>query len=176
MAKNKMQIKYKARKRERNKNNQENEVESVKSILKTGLIVIIFLGVMYLMAFGLEKLGAFEKGYTHPTKETTFDYDSITMGTVFNRSEKTYYVVFDNFKSNYTSDSYINYLLESKETTYYKVDMSIPENAKYKGEKSNKKATKPSELVINGITLIKIKDGRIVDYVEGSDKIAEYLK
>ena len=54
--------------------------------------------------------------------------------------------------------------------------MSIPENAKYAGEKSNKKATKPSELQINGITLIKIKNGRIVDYIEGSDKIEEYLK
>ena len=172
-----MQIKYKSRKRERNKNKEEElPVESVKSILKTSLIVAVFLGVMYFMAFGLEKLGTFEKGYTPVSKETTIDYDSITVSTVFNRSEKTYFVIFDNFKSSYTSDSYVNLLLEKKDEKYYKVDMSIPENAKYAGDKPNKKATKPSELQINGITLIKIKNGRIVDYIEGSDKIEEYLK
>lgn len=177
MAKKSMQIKYKSKKRERNKNkNEETSEESIKSIIKTSLIVLVFLGAMYLMGYGLEKLGTFEKGYTPKSKETAIDYDSITVSTVFNRTEKTYFVIFDNFKSSFTSDSYINLLLEKKDEKYYKVDMSIPENAKYASEKSNKKATKPSELKINGITLIKIKNGRIADYVEGADKIEEYLK
>ena len=160
---------------ERNKNNMVEE-NTIKSLLKPVIIVLVFLGVMYLMAVGLEKLGTFERGYTAPSKETNFDYENISVSTVFNRNEKTYYVIFDNFKSSYTSNSYVNLLLESQDTTYYKVDMSIKENAKYASEKSNKKATKPSELKINGITLIKIKNGRIVDYIEGSDNIEEYLK
>ena len=69
MAKKSMQkIKYKSKKRERNKNKiEETPREEAKSILKTFLIVAVFLGVMYLMAFGLEKLGTFEKGYTPVT-------------------------------------------------------------------------------------------------------------
>lgn len=175
MAKKGMQIKYKSKKRERNKNKIEDD-SALKNLLKPVIIVAVFLGVMYLMAIGLEKLGTFEKGYTAPTKETEFDYKNITISTVFNRSEKAYYVIFDNFKSSYTSNSYVNLLLESQDTPYYKVDMSVKENAKYASEESNKKATKPSELKINGITLIKIKNGKIVDYIEGSDKIEEYLK
>ena len=72
MAKKGMQIKYKSKKRERNKNNVEvNKIDSVKSFSKTLIGVIIFLGVMYLCAFGMQKLGVFEAGYTTPSKEET---------------------------------------------------------------------------------------------------------
>ena len=53
--------------------------------------------------------------------------------------------------------------------------MSLGINASNKGEKGNPSASNPSELVINGPTLIKIKDGRIVKYLEDLDKIKEEL-
>ena len=178
MAKNKMQVKYKSQKRERNKNTQElTQEDSIKSFLKTLVGVAIFLGVMYLFVFGMQKLGVFEAGYTAPTKDaTTFSYEYIPVGTVFNRTEKTYFVLFDNYENNYTNDAYINSLLEDNKTPVYKVDMSLKENAKVKSDKANKNAKNASELKINDITLIKISKGAISEYIVGSEKIEEYLK
>ena len=177
MAKKGMQLKYKPKKRERNKNVEQNQDDSVKSFIKTLVGVIVFLGLMYLMGFGLQKLGVFDAGYTAPTKEATkFSYEYIPASTVFNRSDNTYYVLFDNYKSSFTSDSYINSLIDKEtKTAVYKVDMSIEENARIKGEKANPKATKFNELSINDITLIKITNGRISMYLSGIDKIEEYL-
>lgn len=178
MAKKSMQMKYKSRKRERNKNKtEETSIDQVKSFGKTLLGVAIFLGLMYLCTIGMQKVGVFEAGYTAPTKEETkFDYENIPASTVFTRSEKTYYVLFDNYKDNYSSDSYINTLVSKSKTRVYKVNMSLKENESIKGKEANKKATKASELSINDITLIKITNGRIADYIVGSKKIEEYLK
>lgn len=178
MAKKSMKLKYKSKKRERNKYDPTmNTKDSAKSFVKTFIGVLIFLGLMYLMVFGLEKLGLFQLGYTAPTKEDTeFDYEKIPIGTVFTRSEKTYYVLFDKYESVMTSDSYVNALVDSiDKVRVYKVDMSLGENAKYAGEKPNKKATRASELSINDITLIRITNGRIAEYYVGNEEIERHF-
>lgn len=179
MAKYKMNLRTKAPKRERNKQVTEvKAVEQFKSFAYTLIGVLAFIGVMALMVFGMQKAGLFEKGYTRPTKEeTTIDYEYIAIGTILNREENTYYVLFDNYESNYTNDNYINGLL-SKQKNYrvYKVDMSKPENAKYLSKEENKDAKEVNDLKINGITLIKVSNGKIATYVSGIDKIEEYLK
>lgn len=179
MAKKSMQIKYKTQKRERNKKNVEvTPKESATSFIKTLCGVLIFIGIMYLMMVGMKALGLFEAGYTKPSKEAvTISYEFIPASTVFNRSDSEYYVLFDNYKSNYTSNNYINsLLLNDKSKVVYKVDMSLKENEFVKGEKENTKARNVNELSINGVTLIKIKNGVISEYISGSDKIEEYLK
>ena len=52
------------------------------------------------------------------------------IGTVFNRPEKEYLVVFDDYSKNL--NPYINTLAEKNKLRAYKVDMSKPENAKYR--------------------------------------------
>ena len=176
MAKKGMNLKYKSRKRERNKNKNVEE-NPVKSFGLTLLYVLIFLGVSYLAILGLQALGLFLEGYTAPNKEAaSIDYVFINANTVFNRDEKEYYVLFDNYDSDYTKDAYVNDLVDKLDTRVYKVDMNKEMNAVYKGEKANKKATKVEELSINDTTLIKIKSGRIVEYLVGSEDIEEYLK
>lgn len=178
MAKKGMNIKYKSKKRERNKYNPTMSTnDALRSSLFVFIGVIVFLVVMYLCVVGMEKLGVFEAGYTHPSKETMIDYDYINVGTVFTRSEKTYYVIFDDYSSNVSYDMYIDTLLSKKDKTrIYKVDMSKKENSKFASSKSNKKANNANELKINGITLIKITNGKIKDYIEGSANIESYLK
>lgn len=179
MAKKSMQLKYKPKKRERNKANEEITTEdNIKSICKTFIGVLVFLGLMYLMGLGFQKLGAFDIGYTAPSKEAaTISYEYIPVSTVFNRSDKEYFVLFDNYESSITSDSYINQLISNdKSHVYYKVDMSLKENAKVKGETANKNASNVSELSINDITLIKITNGKITMYLTGSESIEDYLE
>ena len=53
--------------------------------------------------------------------------------------------------------------------------MSLGINAKYKSEFGNPKAIRPSELKIAVPTLIKIKNGSIVKYLESIDDIESEL-
>ena len=177
MAKKGMNIKYKSRKRERNKYDPTmNEKDTFKSGVKVFIGVGIFLGLMYLCVVGMEKLGVFMAGYTAPTKETKIDYEYINIGTVFNRPDKVYYVLFDDYSTNISYDMYVNTLMSDSKIPVYKVDMSKAENSKFASEIGNKKATRSNELKIHGITLIKMVNGRIKDYIEGSNNIETYLK
>ena len=176
MAKKNMQIRYKKQKRERNKKEEITKDDQIKSIIKTVAIVLVFIGIMYLMMLGLEKLGVFEMGYTAPSHETEFSYEYIKVGTVFNRSDSTYYVLFDDYSNNISSNTYLDNTISSKlDSPVYKVDMSKGQNAKYKGENPNKDAKEPSELQINDITLIRINNGRIDMYLTGSEEIEEFV-
>lgn len=177
MANKKMNIKYKAQKRERKQKVEVTTKDQAKSIIFTFVGVVLFLGLFYLGMLGLEKLGLFQKGYTAPNaKEIEVSTEYITIGNVFNKSNQVYYVLFDNYENNFTSDSYVNALVDNiSGTNVYKVDMSRPENAKFSSQKENKNATKSEELAINGVTLIKIKNGKIVKYVSGNENIEEYL-
>lgn len=175
MAKNNMKLNYKKQKRVRKNNITVEENNPLKQLLFTTLGVLVFIGIVYLGVLGLEKLGTFEKGYTKKTEGVaTIDYEFIPIGTVFNRKESVYYVLFDNYKTN-KEDPYVNTIISKLEDPVYKVDMSLNENAKYASDKSNAKATKVKDLKINGVTLIKINKGHIAKYITGSDKIEEYI-
>ena len=179
MAKKGMNLKYKKQKRERNKYNPEkNNVDSAKSFIINLLSVLLFMGLMYLIVLGLQKLGLFQAGYTAPTKDaTTISYEYIPASTVFNRNESSYYVIFDNYESNFSYNSYVDYLLDKKDNMrVYKVDMSVKENARFKGEIANSSAKNVNELSIDDITLIRITNGKIAMYLTGSEKIEEYLE
>lgn len=173
MTKNNMKLKYKPKKRE--KKIEVTQDDKIKSIIYTIIGVFVFFGLMYLCVLGLNKLGAFEEGYTKPQSNVEFDYEKIMIGSVFNREEQTYYVLFDNYKDNKV-DSYINSLVDELDYTVYKVDMSLSENSSHISETANKSASKSSELEINDITLIKITNGKIVKYLTGIDDIESYLE
>lgn len=178
MAKKSMNMRVKSVKRERNKKKEERTtLDEMKSFLFTFIGVLGFLVVCYLGILGMKALGVFDKGYTAPSKdETEISYEFIGIGTVFNRELDTYYVLFDNYKSNYTKDAYINYLADTSDIKTYKVDMNDFANAKYASEESNPKAQKVEDLKINGITLMKVQKGKNVKYITGSEEIEKYLK
>lgn len=179
MAKKSMNMKVKSVKRERNKNKEVvKEDATFKSFMTTSVGVLAFVGVTYLGLLGMEKLGVFDPGYIAPNKgEVEIDKTFINIGTVFNRDTETYYVLFDNYKNNYSKDVYINYLLDSqKDIKVYKVDMNLESNKKYLSEEVNEKAQNVNDLKINGITLMKVSKGKNVKYIIGSENIEEYLK
>lgn len=173
MAKNNMKLKYKAKKRERKV--ELTAEDKIKSAIYTVVGVFLFFGLMYLCVLGLNKIGAFEEGYKKPDTKTEFSYEKIMIGNVFNRSEKSYYVLFDNYK-NYMVNNYIDSLIKDSDEVVYKVDMSLSENASHISDESNKSASNSEELKINDITLIKISNGKIVKYLTGSDEIESYLE
>lgn len=157
------------------------EEQEMKNLVLIIFIIAVVFGLMYLLTYGILEKGLLTKGYTKPTVQTpVVDYETATIGTVFDKPEKEYYVVFDNFGDINEKSVYLDSLLtmyEDKDETLpiYKVDMSYGINDQYKSEKSNKKANKSVDLKIKGVTLIKIKNGKNVLYLDDIDKIAAEL-
>ena len=177
MAKSKINMKYKPKKRERkNTINVSSTENQTKSIIITIVVTVGFIAIIYLGALGLEKIGVFEEGYTKPTTETEMSYTDILIGETFNRPDHEYIVLFDTFGDK-TNDVYVKYLAEKYTAlNIYYVDMSGAPNNKYVSETSNPNAKNVSDLKINGVTLVKIKGGRITKYITGNDSVAEFFK
>jgi len=176
MAKSKMNIKYKSRKRERNKKKEIDPKSEMKSNIITVISIGLVIAFVYVGVILLEKSGAFEAGYTKPDKVTEISYSDILIGEAFNRNESDYLVLFDEFDSN-TYDVYVRGLAEQYESkNIYYVDMSLSPNKNYKSEEVNTNPKNVNDLKINGITLMRVLNGKVTEYITGSENVANYLK
>lgn len=167
-------IKKETKKIENNK--LDGEILSfIKIALGVGVVVLIVFGATILM----NKLGVFDEGYTKPERgEIIISYEEATVGTIFNRPDTEYYVVFDDFTENpnqYLTSILFRYSNEEETLPIYKVDMSNGFNIKYAGEQGNPSAQKVEDIKINGVTLIKIVNGKNVKYIEGTTNIENEL-
>ena len=167
-------IKKETKKIENNK--LDGEILSfIKIALGVGVVVLIVFGATILM----NKLGVFDEGYTKPERgEIIISYEDATVGTIFNRPNAEYYVIFDDFTEN--PNQYLTSILfrcsnEEETLPIYKVDMSNGFNTKYAGEQGNPSAQKVEDIKINGVTLIKIVNGKNVKYIEGTTNIENEL-
>lgn len=157
---------------------EENEIRKLIIIIFS---ILMFFGVMYLITYALLNKGVFSKDYVRSFKtEGVIDYETSTIGTIFDKADKEYYVIFDYFDDLQKKNVYLKTLLDiysdkSKTLPIYKVDMSKLTKTKYLSEKENVNASKSSDLRINGTTLIKIKNGKNVLYLSDIDKISKEL-
>lgn len=144
------------------------------------LCVLAILGLFYLLAVHITEKN--DTSGADPEEEETIsdDYSEILLGSSFNRSEKEYLVVYYDYdnqdiKSTLTT-SILDYTSKDDNLTVYKVDMSNVFNNSYvTEEETNKEPSSVDELKINGPTLIKFKNNKVVDYVEGLEQVKEYL-
>lgn len=151
-----------------------NDEINIKSFAKIMIFLLLGFGSLYFITYFMQKAGMFDAGYTPlQSQEAVITYEDALIGTVFNRPEKEYYVLFHNFDNN--SNVYLNNLINSYEGTLYEVDMSYGTNKNYVSEESNKSAQTSEKLRIKGETLIKIKNGKNVLYIEGIDNIKAQL-
>ena len=167
-------IKKETKKIENNK--LDGEILSfIKIALGVGVVVLIVFGATILM----NKLGVFDEGYTKPERgEIIISYEDATVGTIFNRPDAEYYVIFDDFTENpnqYLTSILFRYSNEEETLPIYKVDISNGFNTKYAGEQGNPSAQKVEDIKINGVTLIKIVNGKNVKYIEGTTNIENEL-
>ena len=127
----------------------------------------------------MNNLGVFDEGYTKPDRgEITISYETATVGTMFNRPEEEYYLIFDEYTENlnqYLTSILYRYSSEEDKLPIYQIDMNDGFNTKYIGEQGNPSAQKVEDVKINGITLIKISNGKNVKYIEGIENIENEL-
>ena len=157
--------------------------EESNEIIKLVKIVGVVVGVILLaslLTMLMNKKGVFDEGYVEtPKPETVFSYDNILKGSVFTRKEKTYYVI---LMDTYDGDEYIKQAVakyktdDKKKTPLYIVDLHNGFNKDIIAEKGNPSAQKAEDLKVKDPTLIKIVNGKNVEYTDNIDSIANKLK
>lgn len=168
----------KIKKQKINYNIETNDNELI-SFIKILIVLVVVIGGIYGLIVLLKAKGILLEGYTKPEVKTAeISYEYTLAGTAFSKSDSEYYVVFDEFsgeKDEYLYGILYTYSQEEKKLPIYKVDMYDGMNASIKSEKSNKNANSSKDLKINGSTLIKIKNGKNILYIEGAENIEKEL-
>ena len=151
--------------------------------VKKFIIILLSIIVLVLAVYGITRLINNNKDNNEDRTVTAgaIDYDKVSVGTLFNRADDEYYViVYDGEASNaiYYSALMNKYMDKEKSNKVYFCDLSNELNKKYyvgEDKDSNPNATTSSELAFKDLTLIKIKNGKIVKYLETLDTIKTEL-
>ena len=151
--------------------------------VKRFIIILLSIIVLVLAVYGITRLVNKDKDNNDDRTITagSIDYDKVSVGTLFNRADSEYYViVYDGEAPNaiYYSALMNKYMDKEKSNKVYFCDLSNELNKKYyvgEDKDSNPNATTSSELAFKNLTLIKIKNGKIVKYLETLDTIKTEL-
>jgi len=153
-------------------------VDEVYNGLKMLLIVLVILGIFYLLtAYIINKDS--KKDSSKSNEDVEIQYKEILAGSSFSMSDSEYFVLYYD-KSNEDLSSDIDSLISNYEVkedaiSLYTVDISNSFNKNIVSDSSNIEPVSASELKINGTTLIKFSDKKVIDYIESYDMIKEYL-
>ncbi|MDD6879409.1 MAG: hypothetical protein PUD59_04210 [bacterium] len=164
-------MKKKGNKKEILNREKMSTIPEVKTLIKIVIGIILILIIVYF-------LGGLLTGNIKLKKDeekVEIQYSEILAEQTFKQPNSEYFVIFYNFDS--SEKSLIDALSSDLSTivSIYKVDLSKKFNLSYiTNEKSNKKPTSSNELKIYGTTLIRIKNGKVINYVEGLSNIKEY--
>ena len=169
---------------ENKKENKKNESKKIKNvtidegnevtrlfkiILILILIFAVFVGITYFVTRPKD---------SDTEQETEIQYQEILVGEIWNKGGE-YYVLLGHEDDQYLS-LYTTYLdlygQENEDSIYYVTNLDSVFNKKYVAEESNLYTENPSEIRFKGATLLKIKDGKVVEGYEGYDDIMTYLK
>lgn len=154
-----------------------------ENIIRKFIIIIVIIVILVGLIYWVTEL-------THKKEETKdtvttgeIDYTVVSIGTMFNRPEKEYYVLIYDLEdeNSILYSAVINKYLNdtSKKEKLYYCDLGNTLNKKYydvnNDGKSNTSAKNINELDLGKLTLIKIKNGEIIKYLEDFETIKSEL-
>ncbi len=156
--------------------------EQIVRLAKITIGVILVLALVYLLtalATGEIKLG---NKKTQDTTESTIQYEEIIAGQIMNRQQDEYYVLVFNF-----TDDESSYYLSLKDSygqnedalPFYLVDLEKGFNQSLileEGEEYTQKPTNIQDLKVKSPTLLRIKNKKVTERIETSEKLKEYLE
>lgn len=168
--------------RSRNRKERRNESKRIEDVISDDnssmdKFFIVAAVILFLLCFYILTVHITNKNKdSSDKKEGTVELskDKIVIGRSLSMGKNDYYVIFyDYVYENSLEEMASNY---KGELPIYKVNMSLGFNRKYATvEESNKNPTKASEFKINGPTLIKVSNKKVVEYIEGEDNIRTIL-
>lgn len=154
---------------------EENEIKRFVIIL---LSIVIIIVLVYVVSNVFVKKDSKSSDYESKTGEV--DYNVVSIGTMLNRSEDEYYVmVYSQDGSSSTIYATYGGMYTSKTDSkkLYYLDLNNELNKPYAATdgNSNPKATSIDEFKFGELTLLKIKNGKVVKYLEEVDTIKKEL-
>lgn len=146
---------------------------NVSGGVKIVLCVLVLFGLFYLITVVILN----KKSPYNIVNNSLIQYSEILVGEVLNQQQDDYLVLFYD-KSSDDADKYSemisNYKENNSKKSIYVVDLSEGFNKKYIDSNTNiLDINDISDLRVDGVVLLHVKGGKIVDYVK--DNIDEYL-
>ncbi len=170
MAKNKLNDKYSTE--------TNNEIKNFIIILL--VVVIIVIGIYFISVYVVNKRDDTSSS-SNESYNASINYNKLTVGMILNRPYNDYYViVYDSTDSEAIHYSAIinNYQAkkDSKKIYYCDLDNELNKSFISDTDNGNKNAKKVEEFKFGKLTLLEIKNGKVIQYVESLDKIKNILK
>lgn len=160
-------------KNKRNNKNYSQEME-MGNLFKIILVILVVFGAFYILTYYMQKNKTTTTNDNNTNHFTTIQYDEILIGDSLNQSEDEYYVLFVN-QSDYNSryKEYISRYNNQQKFYYSLIDNGL--NRKFISDESNLNVENISDLRINDTSLIKIKNGRIIETYDGNANVMQAL-
>lgn len=167
------------------KNNKSSKIKTntnydteITNIVKFLLIVIVIFAVVYFVVALIRGDIRFGKD-KEEQPEVTIQYEEILGGEILNIAKSEYFVLLYDYTSNEAnlfSTLLSKYKAKSGALSVYKVNLANPLNQRYvtNGD-STKYPVMASDLLVNDATLLQVKDGKVILYLEGKDAIKEHI-
>lgn len=155
------------------------EFAKVKAFIILVVIIGIFAGALFVVNGNLVTKDLKEEETTTTSSEVQYDSKLLTASSVFNVSDKNYYVLFydaTNADEKTFAEEFINKYSDDK-TPLYKVNLGDLMNKKYYDTNGteNIKPTSKDDLLITRTTLIKFKKNKVVSFITDKNEIAKTL-
>lgn len=159
-------------------NTQAHYNEDVVKMVKIGVIVLICFAIIYVIT-AIVNGEWFKK---EPKEEVEIQNQEILMGETFLKNDNEYMILYYDFDDKIYAGLYNmlvdNYGYSGSDVPMYTVNLATNFSKQYMAssdEGSNKNPTSLDNLKIKGATLIRIKDKKVVKYLETKDEIKNYL-
>lgn len=158
------------------------EQEEIKKFIIVILVIILCVGGIYLVtrAFVTKDLFSSNEPETEEVVPGTVNYEVAIMGQLLNRPYDEYYaVIYNQVEGDYIAEMtslVYDYTNKEKHLHMYTIDLSNKLNESYyDAENVNVKAKKLKDIKVGDITLIKVKNGKIVKFIVDYAKMQKEL-
>ena len=155
------------------------EEKAVRNFVIIFVIVLLMAVGLYFFTKNVVKKDS-ESTDTTETKEVEIDNSIAIVGNMLNKVESNYYVILyksDDSKASEYKSLVTEYVTTKGEKAVYTVDLSNALNAKfYDKDNTNYKADNINDLRFGDITLLEVKDSKIVKSYDSLDKIKKAWK
>lgn len=141
------------------------------------LIIILVIVVLVAVGFYFLTDKFVEPAKKEETPSVDINYDIATVGTMFNRPYDDYYVLLydsESLEAAFYNTLYSRYNSADKKKIYF-VDLGLKENNSYVKDSSNKNLTSASDASFVGPTLVSIKNGKVIKFLETKEEIKSEL-
>jgi len=160
--------------------NYMEEDKAVRNFIIIFIIVLLFVVGIYFFTVFVNKDNETKSDETNTTEEVQIDSTKVIVGTMLQKSDDDYYVILyksdDAKASEYASLASV-YKTGKNALPIYTVDLSDGLNSKfYDKEHTNYSSDNVNDLRFGDITLLRVKDNKIVKSIDSIDSIKKELK